>query len=225
MRQIVHAAVLDEQREVRAAVLAPRAQPSRSPVESNGYGRAGASFTASRSLHQRNEPIQPQSVDGVFQPSMLAVGTVAVIALHGDDRFRHVHRVLRPAEADHVAGARIGLGLAMGHPHAAANHHVVADDPPRCDDRDEAQIVREHVDIVVRRQRDGDLELPRQIGAARGSARPPPPRRRPSPRPARSRARRGFAAADASEMSRASVADHAMQTAAATDRPWRSRCG
>ena len=33
-------------------------------------------------------------------------------------------------------------------------------------DRDEAQIMGEYIDIVVRRQRDGDLELTRQIGAA-----------------------------------------------------------
>ncbi len=97
---------------------------------------------------------------------MLAVGTIAVIALHGDDRLRHVHRVLRLAEADHVAGARIGFRLAMGHPHAAADHHVVADDSTALHDRDEAEIMGEHIDIVVRRQRDGDLEFARQVGAA-----------------------------------------------------------
>ncbi len=54
----------------------------------------------------------------------------------------------------------------MRHAHAAADHHVVADDAAGLLDRDEAQVVREHVDVVVRRQCDGDLELPRHIGAA-----------------------------------------------------------
>ena len=144
---------------------------------------------------------------------MLAVGAIAVVALHGHDLLGHVHRVLRLAEADHVAGARIGLRLAVGHPHAAADHHVVADDSAALHDRDEAEVVREHIDIVVRRQRDGDLEFARQIGAAVGSVRPPPRRRRPSPRRSRSRARRGCAAADGAEMSRASVADRGMTVA------------
>ncbi len=70
------------------------------------------------------------------------------------------------AEADDVAGARIGVGLAMGHPHAAADDHIVADDLAALLDRDETEIVRENIDIVMRRQRNGDLELARHVGAA-----------------------------------------------------------
>ena len=97
---------------------------------------------------------------------MLAVGTITVIALDGDDRLRHVHRVLRLAEADHVAGTRVGLGLTVGHPHAAANHDVVTDDSIALHDRDKAEIMGENIDIVMRRQCDGDLEFARQVGTA-----------------------------------------------------------
>ena len=97
---------------------------------------------------------------------MLAVGAITVVALHGDDFLGDVDGVFRFAEADHVAGAGVGFRFAMGHAHAAADHHVVADDRAFLDDGDQRQIVGEHIDIVVRRQGDGDLELARQIGAA-----------------------------------------------------------
>ena len=98
---------------------------------------------------------------------MLAVGAVAPVALHGDDRFGDLHRVLGLAEAHHVGGARISVGLAMGHAHAAADGDVPARDVAvLVEDGDEAEIVREHVDVVRRRHRDHDLEFPRQIGLA-----------------------------------------------------------
>ncbi len=97
---------------------------------------------------------------------MLAIGTITVIALDGDDRLRHVHRVLRLAEADHVTGARVGFRLTMGHPHAAANHNVVTDNSIALHDSDKAEIMGENIDIVVRRQSNGDLEFARQVGAA-----------------------------------------------------------
>ena len=77
-----------------------------------------------------------------------------------------LHRLIRTAEADHVAGPREGVGLAVRHAHAAADHDVVADDAAAFLDGDEPEIVREHVDVVVRRQRDRDLELARHVGAA-----------------------------------------------------------
>ena len=59
---------------------------------------------------------------------MLAVGAVAPVALHRDDGFGDRDRVPRLAEAHHVGGARIGLRLAVGHAHAAADGHVPAGD-------------------------------------------------------------------------------------------------
>ena len=129
--------------------------------------RTGARQTATKTPFKfRDELRQAHAFDRVFQPRMLAVRTVAVVALHGHHLLRHVHRLLRRAESDHVAGAREGVRLAMGHPHAAADDHVVADDPPVLFDRNEAEIVGEHVHVVVRRQCNGDLEFARHVGAA-----------------------------------------------------------
>ena len=111
--------------------------------------------------------VQPAILDGVFEACMLAVGAVAPVALRGDDRFGHRDGLIRGAETEHVRGARIGVRLAMGHAHASAGHHV----PARhiadvVDDSDKAEIVGIEVHVVRRRHRDGDLEFPRQIGAA-----------------------------------------------------------
>ena len=98
---------------------------------------------------------------------MLAVGAVAPVALHRHHGFGDGDRVLGSAEAHHVGGARIGVRLAVGHAHAAADRDVPAGDVAGLvEDGDEAEIVREHVDVVRRRHRDRDLELPRQVGLA-----------------------------------------------------------
>ena len=71
------------------------------------------------------------------------------------------------AEAHDVGGARIGVRLAVGHAHAAADGDVPAGDlAVLVEDGDEAEIVREDVDVVRRRHRDHDLELARQVGLA-----------------------------------------------------------
>src|SRR5262249_60667311 len=55
----------------------------------------------------------------------------------------------------------------MGHTHAATHRNVPADDiGAAVRDRDVAEIVREHVDIVRRGDRDDNLEFARQIGLA-----------------------------------------------------------
>jgi hypothetical protein len=59
-----------------------------------------------------------------------------------------------------------GNVLTVRHAHAAADHDVVADDAIAFLDGDEAEIVGEHIDIVVRRQCHGDLEFARHVGAA-----------------------------------------------------------
>ncbi len=103
------------------------------------------------------------------------------------------------AEAEQLGGARIGVGLAMGHAHAATGGDIPAGDiAGRIDDGDEAEIVGEHVDVVRRRHRDHDLEFARQSKSCRRSARRrrPPRRRRSFRHRARSRDRPGCAASD-----------------------------
>ena len=118
----------------------------------NGFG--AAELHARALLHLGAERIEPAVLDGVFQPRVLAIGAVAPVALHGDDRLGHGDRVARLAEAHHVGGARIGVRLAMRHAHAAADRHVPAGHVAGVvEDRDEAEIVREDVDVVRGRHR------------------------------------------------------------------------
>src|SRR3712207_8510067 len=70
----------------------------------------------------RRPPISPlfpyttlfRSLDGVFEARMLAVGAVAPVALHCDDRLGDRQRILGTAERHHVGGARVGVRLAVG---------------------------------------------------------------------------------------------------------------
>ena len=78
-----------------------------------------------------------------------------------------LHHVFGAAEAHDLGDARIGVGLAMGHAHAAADGHVPAGDVAGLiRDGDVAEVVREDVDVVRRRHRHHDLEFARQIGLA-----------------------------------------------------------
>src|SRR5205807_6205928 len=124
-------------------------------------------FYAASALDFGAEGVKPAVLDGVFEPRVLALGAVAPVALHGDDGLGHRDRVLRPAEAHDVGGARIGLGLAVGHAHAAADRHVEASDLAfLVEDGDVAEVVGEPVDVVRRRHGDHDLEFSRLVGRA-----------------------------------------------------------
>ena len=82
---------------------------------------------------------------------MLAVGAIAEVALHQHDFFGDIDRLLGRAEAHDVGGARIGFRLAVRHAHAAADRDIPADHLAlRIGDGDEAQVLREHVDVVVK---------------------------------------------------------------------------
>ena len=159
-------AVLDEQRQMTAAVggLAPAvAVAGRGELERlcrfNDNLRAAHDFGA--------EEIEPAVLDSVFQPCVLAVQAVAPVSLHGDHGLGNRHGVFGRAKAHQVGGARVGVLLAVGHSHPAANGHI-----PPChaafvvEDCDEAEIMREHVDIVGGRHRHHDLEFARQVGLA-----------------------------------------------------------
>src|SRR5271170_7362609 len=93
------------------------------------------------------ESVKPVVLDRVLQARVLAVGAVAPIALDRHHRFADRECLLRPAIAYDVSGARIGIGLAVGHAHTASDRDVVAGEVALLvEDRDIAKIVREHVD-------------------------------------------------------------------------------
>ena len=133
----------------------------------NVNGLGGCELHAGAALDLGAEGIEAAILDRVLEPRVLAVGAVAPVALHGDDRFGDRHRIFGRAEAHDIGGARISVRLAMGHAHAAADRDVPAGDVAVVvEDGDEAEIVREHVDVVRRRHRHHDLEFARQIGLA-----------------------------------------------------------
>jgi hypothetical protein len=97
---------------------------------------------------------------------VFAVGAVAEIALdhdHGLGDFEHLLGLQKP---DEVGEPREGLRLAVRGAESAAHGEVEAEDfafvdPLFFKDGDEAQILREHVHVVVRRHDHAGLELAR----------------------------------------------------------------
>ena len=112
------------------------------------------------------KPVQAAILDRVLESRVSAVNAVAEVALRGDDFLGDIGHLPRRAKAEHIRQAREGCLLAVAHPHAAAGGDCVADDLVVLDDGDEAEVVREHIDVVARRHGDDCLEFPRQVGLA-----------------------------------------------------------
>src|SRR6185312_3374660 len=148
-------AVLALRPAVTVAVRGERVRPRLLQRLAGALGNLGA------------ESVGAVIVERVFEPRVLAVGAIAPVALDGADRFSDGEQILRSAKAEHVADTRIGFRLAVGHAHAAADRNVPAlDDILLADDGDKAEVLREHVDVVRRRNGEADLELPRHVGLA-----------------------------------------------------------
>ena len=77
--------------------------------------------------------------------------------------FRRVHDFFLRDKSEHVGEARIGCFVAVAATHAAANGEVVAGEPVVFDNGNEADVVRENVSVVARRDGERHLELSRQI--------------------------------------------------------------
>ena len=98
---------------------------------------------------------------------MLAVLAVAPVALHGDDGLCDFHGVTVRAETHDIGSARIGVLLTVSHAHSAADSNVPANDIAACiDNRDVAEIMCEHIDVVRWRHCHNNFEFPRQVGFA-----------------------------------------------------------
>ena len=97
---------------------------------------------------------------------MLAIFSIAPVALNRYDLFGHINGLVGLAEAEHVGGARKGVNLAMGHAHAAADRDIVAGYLALLDDGDVTKVMCEDIDIVRRRNGNNRLELARQVNGA-----------------------------------------------------------
>ena len=69
-------------------------------------------------------------------------------------------------EADDIRQARESLDVAVGHAHAAAGQQIVTGEFSVFLDGDKAQAVREHVNVIERRNDKRRLEFARQVGLA-----------------------------------------------------------
>ena len=102
----------------------------------------------------------------VFHARDLAVGAIAKVALHLDDRRGDVDGLVGRDERHPLGHRGEGLLRAGSYAEAAADQHVVADDSAVARDGHQGQIVGVHIDAIVAGQADGGLELARQVGGA-----------------------------------------------------------
>ena len=112
------------------------------------------------------EPVDAAIGDGVLEARVFAVGAIAEVALDHHHGLGHLEHLVGREEADDVREARKGLRLAVRGAEAAAHGEVEAEqlaflEAFLVEDGDEAQVLREDVDVVVRRHHDGGLELAR----------------------------------------------------------------
>ncbi len=112
------------------------------------------------------ERVQAHRFERVLEARVLAVGAISVVALGGHDCFGCVHHVAPPDVKQRLRQVRPGGELAVAHAESAAHRDRVAFDDAVDDMRDEAEVLREHIDIVARLDRDADLEFPRQVPRA-----------------------------------------------------------
>jgi hypothetical protein len=147
---VLDAAVLDEHREVVLAVVALGPAEVVDVVDKLERPRR-RELLAEALLNLLDKRRQAEPVDRVLQPRVLAVRTVAVVALGEDDGLRNLEALVRGDEADDVGQARVRLGVRVGDAHAAADGDVEADQllVLVVDDGDEAEVVRKDVDVVA----------------------------------------------------------------------------
>ena len=94
---------------------------------------------------------------------MFAVGAVAEIAMNCENSFRDFHNFVGRKKSDDIRKARISLRVAVTAAKPAADAQVVADKLVVLDDGDEAEAVREQIQIVHRRNDKCDFEFAWQI--------------------------------------------------------------
>ncbi|KAJ2512809.1 hypothetical protein GGI11_004620 [Coemansia sp. RSA 2049] len=133
--------------------------------EGEGPGRLQRKAQTLRNLLA--PPRQTVVVNGVLETRMLAVGAVAVIALHKHDGLGDSHGVFCCNEAQTRRQTRIRLGVVVCHAHAAADHDVVADNALRVvENGNQSEVVGNNIDVVLGRNGNRNLELARQIRSA-----------------------------------------------------------
>ncbi len=114
-------------------------------------------------LELRTEPVEPAIGDGVLEAGVLALAAIAEVALRRHDRLGNGEQAVRREEADEVREPGVGLRVAVRRAETAAHRQVEAGEATGLDDGDEAEVLREDVDVIDRRHGDRRLELARQV--------------------------------------------------------------
>ena len=144
-----------------------RCQPKASPWLVNLNGRGSASWKPTRRSSSARNHSAPRSASTYFSRACLRSARSPKSRWIVSTALRHVHDLLRRQEADDVRQAREGRLVAVAAAHAAAGGEVVAEQfAAAVGDGDEAAAVGEDVHVVQRRDGEGDLEFPRQVGLA-----------------------------------------------------------
>ena len=162
---VLHAAALDEEREVRVAIGVVHPAEAVAVVVELELTH-GPEFVAEVFVELGENPFSAVIVHGVFEARVLAIGAVAEITLHQHHFFRDIDHLVHGAETDHIGEARIGLLVVVGGAHATADGDIETKEFAVLNDGDERKAVGEDVHVVGRRDGDGDLEFARQIGLA-----------------------------------------------------------
>ena len=127
-------------------------------------GAGSAQLQTTPLLQFSPEPVHTTVGQNIFQPRPLPVRAIPEIPVdrHGGPH-RGIHLVRRQ-KSNHIRKAREGFLVSMASAHASANEQVVAREHPILHDGHQSQAVCENIHLVVGRNRDSDLELPRQVG-------------------------------------------------------------
>ena len=124
------------------------------------------------------EVLEPHPVNSVLQPGVFAaleisanhvlqtvaienvLCAVTVVSLDQHDLLRHVFTLLHCAETEDISSSGICLLVCMGYTHSTSSSDVESSESAiLIQDRNEADIVGEDVDIVRRGDGDGNFEL------------------------------------------------------------------
>src|SRR5699024_7789381 len=95
------------------------------------------------------DPVETAVVDGVFEPGVLAVGAIAIIALDGCQRFADIEDLVDRRIADDRGQPWIGFRLPIGRTHAATNSNIEAYNAAVFGDGDQTDIITEYVTIIL----------------------------------------------------------------------------
>ena len=89
-----------------------------------------------------------------------ALDTVPVVPLNEDNLLGNVLALLDSTETDNATSARVGFLVSMGHAHTTANGDVESFKlSVGTNNGNKSEVVRENVDVVGRRDGNGDFEL------------------------------------------------------------------